>query len=122
MSNRLSSEQREDISFRVLRLLAEHPGYSQREMAVALGISLGRVNYCLKALTAKGHVKIENFNASPHKLGYLHVLTPRGIAERTRLAASFLKRKLAEYDALKAEIDALESELKAPQDGAAAKP
>jgi EPS-associated MarR family transcriptional regulator len=114
MANRLTPEQREDASFRVLKLLAEHPEYSQREMAAALGISLGKLNYCLRALVEKGHVKIESFNASSHKLGYVHLLTPKGIAERAALAASFVKRKIAEYDALKAELEALESEAKSP--------
>lgn len=116
MANCLSSEQRENVSFRVLRLLAEHPEYTQREMAAALGISLGKVNYCLKALVERGLVKVENFGASSHKLGYVHLLTPRGITERTALAAKFLKRKLAEYDALQAEIEAIRKEVQSLAD------
>ena len=100
------------MRFRVLRLLANEPDLSQREMATKLGVSLGRANYCLNALIEMGFVKVENFKASRHKLGYIHVLTPKGIAERTALATRFLKRKLAEYDALSAEIKALKSEVR----------
>ncbi|MEZ5734219.1 MAG: MarR family EPS-associated transcriptional regulator [Novosphingobium sp.] len=112
MGNHLTRQQREDMRFRVLRLLANEPDLSQREMATKLGVSLGRANYCLNALIEMGFVKVENFKASRHKLGYIHVLTPKGIAERTALATRFLKRKLAEYDALSAEIKALKSEVR----------
>jgi EPS-associated MarR family transcriptional regulator len=111
MTNIAPPERLEDVHFRVLRLLAEHPYYSQREIALALGVSLGGVNYCLQALITKGLVKVENFKASPHKRGYWHVLTSQGLAERAALTARFLKRKLAEYDALTAEIAALEADV-----------
>ncbi|WP_066801106.1 MarR family EPS-associated transcriptional regulator [Sphingomonas soli] len=104
-------DKREDLHFRLLRLLEEHPEYSQRDISRALDISLGGVNYCLKALIDKGLVKIENFKTSRHKLGYLHVLTPQGIAERAALTNRFLRRKLAEYEVLKGEIQALEREM-----------
>lgn len=110
-------EKREDLHFRVLRLLEEHPEYSQRDISRALGISLGGVNYCLKALIDKGLVKIENFKTSRHKLGYLHVLTPQGIAERAALTNRFLRRKLVEYETLKAEIQALEREIAETKSG-----
>ncbi|MDE8653006.1 MarR family EPS-associated transcriptional regulator [Novosphingobium album (ex Liu et al. 2023)] len=107
MPNRLTDEAREDVHFRIMRLIAEHPNLSQRQMANELGISLGRINYCLKGLIEKGLVRIENFRASKSKLHYIHVLTPNGIAERGKLTANFLKRRLAEYDALAREISDL---------------
>ena len=101
----------EDTRFRVLRLLEQNPDLSQRDIANSLGVSLGCVNYCLKALAEKGQVKIRNFRASEHKLRYAYVLTPKGLAERAALTGRFLKRKMVEYDALKAEIDDLEKEM-----------
>lgn len=98
---------REDVRFRILRMLEERPEYSQRDIADALGISLGGVNYCLKALIEKGHVKVANFRRSDKKLRYAYVLTPSGIAERALLTGRFLQRKLEEYEAIKAEIEAL---------------
>ena len=83
---------------------------SQRELADALGVSVGAANYCLKALVAKGWVKLENFQKNPNKLGYLYLLTPIGIAARAHLTASFLRRKMAEHEALRAEIDQLQAE------------
>jgi len=109
----------EDTRFRVLRLLESHPDLTQREIADRLDISLGGVNYCVRALTEKGLVKIQNFQNSSNKLGYAYLLTPTGVAEKTALAARFLKRKLVEYEALRAEIDALEQEVRLAQiDGA----
>lgn len=110
MTHRRITRQREDAHFRVLTLVRQRPELSQRQMAAELGISLGWVNFCLTELVGRGHIKIENFRNSNAKLGYLHVLTPEGIAERTRLAARFLRRKRAEYEALKAEIEALGEE------------
>lgn len=110
MSNIQSPERREDLHFRLLRLLDEHADYSQRDISRALGVSLGGVNYCLKALIDMGLVKTLNFKASRHKLGYLHVLTPQGIAERASLTHRFLHRKLAEYEALRVEIESLQRE------------
>lgn len=101
----------EDTRFRVLRLLEAHPDLTQREIAEKLGVSLGGVNYCVRALVDKGLVKIQNFQNSNNKLGYAYLLTPMGIAEKTALTAKFLKRKLVEYESLKAEIDALEREM-----------
>lgn len=101
---------RETIDFELLDLLAREPQLTQREMAERLGLSLGRMNYCLKALREKGAVKLRNFQSSPNKLGYVYVLTPAGIGQRTRLARAFLARKRAEYDRLKAQIDALQEE------------
>lgn len=103
-------EDKEDVDFRVMRLLQANPQMSQRELARALGISLGGVNYCLKALITKGWIKIQNFSHSSNKLGYVYVLTPGGIARKTELAGRFLKRKMEEYEALSAEIKSLRNE------------
>jgi EPS-associated MarR family transcriptional regulator len=101
-----------DVHFRVLRLLEEEPELTQRELAQKLGISLGGVNYCLKALVDIGHIKVGNFSKNRNKSSYLYILTPQGIKEKTRLTASFLKRKMAEYHTLKEEIDAIQSNTK----------
>ena len=98
----------EDTHFRVLALLERSPDISQRDLAKALGISLGGVNYSLRALVEKGMVKAQNFSRSERKLAYAYVLTPQGLAEKTKLTARFLKRKLEEYEALKTEIEALQ--------------
>ena len=101
----------EDVRFRVMRALQANPKLSQRELASELGLSLGLVNYCLRALVEKGQVKVRNFRASDNRLRYAYVLTPRGIAAKTALTRRFLQRRIAEYDALKAEISALEDEM-----------
>ena len=101
----------EERNLNALRLLQENPAMSQRELAQELGISLGAANYCLKALVDKGWVKLENFQKNPNKLGYLYLLTPMGIAAKTTLTARFLRRKLTEYEKLKAEIEILKSEV-----------
>ena len=80
------------------------PDATQRELASELGFSLGKLNYCLKALQEKGLVKIENFKKNPKKINYIYVLTPKGISEKTRLTLNFMKRKLTEYEELKKEI------------------
>ena len=102
-----------DTRFRVLRLLQDKPDITQREIAEQLGISLGGVNYCLRALADKGLVKIQNFRNSKNKMSYLYLLTPRGISEKMALTESFLKRKMDEYEALKVEIDTLSAEIRA---------
>lgn len=93
-----------EVRFRILRLLDADPTVSQRDLARALGISLGRVNYCLRALAEKGDIKIRNFSASDHKLRYAYVLTPKGLEAKARLTVRFLQYKLAEYEALSEEI------------------
>ena len=108
MPNKRPPQKSEDLNFRVLRFVEENPDRSQREISRALGLSLGGVNYCLKALIDKGLIKIENFRTSSNKLGYLYVLTPQGIATRAALTNRFLRRKLAEYEALRAEIEAMQ--------------
>ncbi len=109
--NRANRQQ--DTHFWVMKHIQENPQISQRELAQALGISLGGVNYCLKALADKGWIKMHNFSNNQNKLSYAYLLTPQGIAEKTALTARFLKRKMAEYEALKAEIDVLKDELQA---------
>jgi len=91
-------------------MLEGNPEYSQRDIAEALGVSLGGINYCVKALIDKGLVKVDNFRRNDNKLGYAYVLTPAGIAERARLTGRFLQRKLREYEAIRAEIEALMQE------------
>lgn len=111
----------EDTYFRVMRILQENPDLTQRELADKLGVSVGGLNYCLKALMEKGWVKMQNFSHSKNKFGYVYILTPRGIAEKAALTSNFLKRKMEEYEALKAEIESLKSEVKNQQGGKAQK-
>ncbi len=91
--------------FDVLRKVSKNPETTQREMASDLGFSLGKLNYCLKALKKKGLVKITNFKKNPNKLNYIYILTPKGISEKTKLTINFMKRKMKEYDELKKELD-----------------
>ena len=88
----------------LLRKIKKKPKASQRELAEELGFSLGKLNYCLKALQAKGLVKINNFRKNPDKVNYIYVLTPKGIAEKAKLTINFMKRKMKEYDELKKEL------------------
>mgnify|MGYP001373656436 FL=1 len=90
--------------FEVLRKIEKNPNSTQRELAEELGFSLGKLNYCLKALKNKGLVKIENFNKNPNKINYIYVLTPKGFSEKTKLTINFMKAKMKEYDELKAEL------------------
>ena len=90
--------------FNVLRKIKDKPETNQRQLAKELGFSLGKLNYCLRALKSKGLVKINNFKKNPNKLNYLYILTPKGIAAKTELTVMFMKRKMAEYDELKKEI------------------
>lgn len=115
MTSRRSKLQ-EDTNFRLMQLLHDNPHMSQREMAKALGISFGGINYCLNALVEKGLVKIHNFSQNQNKFGYAYLLTPTGISEKASLTGSFLKRKLQEYEALKAEIKALKLEIETGHD------
>jgi len=91
--------------FNVLRKLKSRPNSSQRVLASELGFSLGKLNYCLKALKAKGLIKIKNFKKNPNKFGYVYILTPKGVTHRTKLTFNFMKKKMKEYDELKAEIE-----------------
>jgi EPS-associated MarR family transcriptional regulator len=101
----------EDTYFRVMRLLQENPDLTQRELAEKLGVSVGGLNYCLKALMDKGWVKMQNFQNSKNKFKYVYLLTPQGIAERVALTSRFLDRKMQEYEALKAEIESLHQDV-----------
>ena len=105
------SSLQEETSLRLMRILEKQPDITQRELAEQLGISVGGINYCLRALTDKGLVKMINFANSKNKFGYIYVLTPTGLAEKASLTRSFLKRKMQEYDALKGEIETLQSEM-----------
>ncbi|MEP6391030.1 MAG: MarR family EPS-associated transcriptional regulator [Halioglobus sp.] len=102
---------REEVRLNVLRLLQQSPQMSQREIASSLDVSLGGINYCLRALVDKGWVKVENFSKSEQKLRYAYLLTPKGAKEKSKLTAQFLRRKLTEYETLKQEIAALEKEV-----------
>ena len=88
----------------ILRKVEKKPNSTQRELAKELGFSLGKFNYCIKALQQKGFIKIENFKRNPKKINYLYVLTPQGITEKTKLTLNFMKRKIREYDELKKEL------------------
>lgn len=110
----------EDTHYRVLRLLHDQPDVSQRQIAGKLGVSLGAVHYCLKALAERGLVKADNFSSSRNKLGYAYLLTPAGIREKAALTSSFLQRKLAEYEALQREIELLQLDLARQQQEAPA--
>ena len=97
---------------RLLSLFEARPDLSQRDLARELGISLGKINYCLKALVDRGLVKVRNFRNSSNKLGYAYLLTPRGIDSKASIAVQFLKRKVAEYEMLKLEIEQLQREVR----------
>tara|TARA_B100002019_G_C21257739_1_gene594903 strand:- start:65 stop:364 length:300 start_codon:yes stop_codon:yes gene_type:complete len=90
--------------FNILREIQKKPNSSQRQLAKELGFSLGKLNYCLKALQNKGLIKIQNFKKNPKKMNYLYILTPKGISIKTKLTINFMKRKMKEYDQLKSEI------------------
>lgn len=115
MASRRSKLQ-EDTNFRLMQLLHDNPHMSQRDMAKALGISFGGINYCLNALVEKGLVKIHNFSQNQNKFGYAYLLTPSGVSEKASLTGTFLKRKLQEYEALKAEIKALKLDIETDYD------
>ena len=96
----------EQNHFEVLRKIKKKPESSQRELAEALGFSLGKLNYCLRFLRKKGLVKLQNFQKQSNKINYLrYVITPSGIAERTKLTTTFMKRKMKEYEELKEELE-----------------
>ena len=101
----------EERHLKALRLLEQNPEMTQRELAEALGVSVGAAHYCLKALIEKGWVKLENFQKNPNKFGYLYLLTPMGIAAKAQLTARFLRRKMTEFETLRAEIDQLQAEV-----------
>ena len=106
-----------DIHFRVLNTLEENPSITQRDLAKKLKISLGSVNFSIKALIEIGHVKINNFRNTPHKSTYFYLLTPKGFSTKAKLASGFVKRKIAEYEALKDEIDRIKLNIKGHRKG-----
>lgn len=99
-----------EIHFKVMRLLHAKPDMSQRQMAKALGLSLGKTNYCVQALLKKGWLKLQNFSGNANRQAYAYLLTPEGIANKAQLTTRFLQRKQQEYVLLKAEIEALQLE------------
>ena len=101
----------EEISYRLIKFIEEDPDISQRELAQAMGISLGKANYCLKALMDKGWLKARNFKNNNNKIAYAYVLTPRGLREKAKITGRFLKRKITEYEMLKSEIAQLRREV-----------
>ena len=101
----------DDTRYRLLRLLTEHPNHSQRELASELGLSLGKTNYCLRALIERGWVKVQNFRNSQNKLGYAYVLTPSGAIAKLRATTDFLRRKQDEFSRLEREIAQLRLEV-----------
>jgi EPS-associated MarR family transcriptional regulator len=112
---------RDELRLRVLRALEANPELSQRQLAAELGVSLGGVNYALKALIERGFVKADNFRKAGKKVSYLYVLTPQGVVEKASLATAFLGRKLEEYEVLRQEIEALKGEVDSPDSGKGAK-
>jgi EPS-associated MarR family transcriptional regulator len=106
--NRLMTD---EIQHRLFKILAENPHINQRELSRSLGISLGKANYCLKALIEKGWVKAQNFKNNKNKLSYAYLLTPSGLKEKARVTLRYLERKMAEYDELKAAVEELKREV-----------
>lgn len=102
----------EEFHYKLLKVLQENPDLSQRELAREVGLSLGKTNYCMRALIGKGFVKASNFRNSQNKVAYAYLLTPRGIEEKIHATAYFLRRKVAEYEALEKEIEQLRDEVK----------
>jgi EPS-associated MarR family transcriptional regulator len=100
----------ETTYYGLLKTLEENPGLSQRDLAKKLGVSLGKVNFCLNALVAKGNLKINNFRNSDNKLAYAYLLTPSGVEQKARMTVQFLKSKVQEYERLRAEIEELQRE------------
>ena len=101
----------EEAHYKLLKLLERNPEATQREIALELGISLGKVNYCMRALVDRGYVKVRNFRNSNNKAAYLYLLTPMGIRAKAHIAAAYLQSKLEEYESLKIEIEHLKLEL-----------
>ena len=113
----LNTGARDELRLRVLRALETNPELSQRQLAAELGVSLGGVNYALRALVERGFVKADIFRKSGNKIAYLYVLTPQGVAEKGSLATAFLGQKLEEYEMLRQEIEALKGEVSSDNSG-----
>ena len=106
----------EALALRALEALEQEPRLSQRALSRELGVSLGKTNYCLRALIDKGLIKLQNFQQSPQKLKYAYLLTPEGIEEKTRMTLAFLRRKEADYQALQVEIAELKARMQAQRE------
>ena len=115
MNTNTSPARQDENHLKVLRLLEANPHLSQRDLAGALGVSLGKTNYCLKALLGKGFIKMQSFNKSPNKLAYAYLLTPTGVGEKAGLTVRFLARKVAEFESLTLETEALKAEMSKAQ-------
>ena len=102
---------RTDTEYTILKILEDNPKMTQRQVAKEMGLSLGKTNYIIRALVAKGWVKLSNFKRSDNKLGYIYLLTPEGVAKKSILAENFLRRKSEEYNRLQKEIEMLKQEL-----------
>ena len=109
--NNINDNRESEDYLEILRKLRKDPKSSQRKLADELGFSLGKLNYCLKALQNKGLIKIKNFKKNPNKLNYFYVLTPKGITQKTKLTISFMKKKMNENDELKKEYEELKKEI-----------
>ena len=109
MSNAHLTAMTEDTHYHVFKILETNPGISQRELAGELGVSLGKANYCIRAMIDKGLVKANNFKNSANKRAYFYVLTPKGIETKAKISVRFLARKMAEYEALRVEIEELKA-------------
>jgi EPS-associated MarR family transcriptional regulator len=100
----MNKNKNQENEFQLLRQINRQPKVSQRQLAKNLGMSLGKLNYCIKALKEKGFLKISNFRNNPNKMNYLYVLTPKGISEKSKMTINFMKMKMQEYDELKSEL------------------
>ena len=107
----MNAQSQREIRYRLLKILEQEPQISQRDMARRMGISLGKINYCVSELTSRGWVKVKRFNNSPYKTAYAYYLTPQGIEEKARLGVRFLHRKLAEYEEIRQQIAELTREV-----------
>lgn len=101
---------KDEITYKLLKLVENEPHLSQREIAQKMGVSLGKTNYCLKALVDKGFIKLQNFYNNKKKSAYIYFLTPQGIEEKAAVTYRFLQRKIEEYESIKVEIESLKSE------------
>ena len=109
----------DEVRYRVLTYLQDHPEASQRELAAVLGVSVGKINYCIQALITKGWVKMRNFRKSRNKLAYVYILTPKGVEEKVSVTDRFLRLKIAEYEAMSREIERLTIEIREAKQAAA---
>lgn len=108
----ISMSNQDEIHLKLMRLIEQNNQLSQRQLAEEMGVSLGKINYCLKAIVEKGWVKASNFKNSEHKSAYLYLLTPKGAEEKATIAKRFLERKIQEYEDIKLQIEEIKSEIK----------